>query len=138
VLIVLVIIAVIAVASRVTGGTPLADLRPGQCFNTEKLIAERAERVACAAAHTDEVAGVLTFPAADGATYPGRQGILDFGKSDCLQQVRGFFGDKTPLLTTQVFVFGPNKAAWSSGDRTVICSLREPTGEKRKGSYLDG
>jgi len=127
------------VASRVGGGTALADLRRGECFNVAKaLVAEKADRISCAKPHTDEVAGLLTFPGGDGVRYPERQGILEFGKSDCGQQVREFFGTKVPSSTTQVFVFGPNKAAWEKGDRTVVCSLREPSAVKRTGSYLDG
>jgi len=139
ILLLLIVVALASVANRVSGGTALADLRRGDCFNTaKKLIAERADRVGCAEPHSDEVAGILAFPAANGVPYPGQQGILDFGRSDCLRQVQEFFGSKEPSPTTQVFVFGPNKAAWGNGDRTVVCSLREPSAEKRTGSYLDG
>ena len=136
----LLIIIVVALASafNASSGTPLSDLKRGDCFNTSKrLVAEKAVRVACSEPHTDEVAGVLTFPAGDGASYPGQNGILEFGKSSCLAEVTAFYGDREPASTTQVFVFGPNDAAWRGGDRTVVCSLREEPVVKRTGSYLD-
>jgi hypothetical protein len=127
------------VADKVGGGTALSDLNRGDCFNTSKaLVAEKAERVPCSEPHTDEVAGVLTFPAGDGASYPGQNGILEFGRSDCMKEVAEFYGARDPSATTQVFVFGPNDAAWRGGDRTVVCSLREDPPVKRTGSYLDG
>ncbi len=136
-LLLVIIVGLAAVANNVSGGTALSELRRGECFNTTKaLVSEKATRVSCASPHTDEVAGVLTFPAADGAAYPGQDGILEFGKRDCLRPVAEFYGDKEPLPTTQIFVFGPNEPAWDSGERVVVCSLREQTVEKRTGSYL--
>lgn len=133
------VVALASVADKVGGGTALADLKRGDCFNTSKaLVADKAVKVACSEPHTDEVAGVLTFPAGDGASYPGQNGILEFGKQDCVQPVTEFYGNKEPSETTQVFVFGPNEAAWRNGDRAVVCSLREAGGTKRTGSYLDG
>jgi hypothetical protein len=133
------VVVLASVASRVGGGTKLADLRRGQCFNTTKaLVADKANRVDCSKPHTDEVAGVLTYPAGEGAGYPGQDGILRLGKEDCGKEVGEFYGDKRATETTQVFVFGPNEAAWKNGDRTVVCSLREENAAKRTGSYLDG
>lgn len=138
-LLILAVVLVATVASKVTGGTALEDLRRGDCFNTSKaLVADKATRVDCTKPHSDQVAGVLTMPAGSGASYPGQNGILEFGKSDCAKQVTEFYGPKEPLATTQIFVFGPNEAAWKNGDRAVVCSLREPTAAKRTGSYLDG
>ena len=138
-ILILIVVALASVANKVSGGTALADLRRGECFNTSKaLVAEKATRVACTEPHIDEVAGVLTFPGGDNAAYPGQSGILEFGKRDCLQQVNEFFGDKQRLNTTQVFVFGPNEAAWKNGERAVVCTLREESAMKRTSSYLGG
>ncbi len=137
-ILILVVVGLASVANKVSGGTALADLRQGDCFNTSKaLVADKATRVECAEPHSDEVAGVLTFPGGDGAAYPGQDGILEFGRDDCLRPVAEFYGSKEPSATTQIFVFGPNEAAWDNGERAVVCSLREPTGTKRTGSYLD-
>jgi hypothetical protein len=139
VVLLLVAVGLAVLAGRVSGGTALSDLRRGQCFNTAKaLVAEKANRIDCARRHSDEVAGVVRYPAAGGISYPGQKGILDFGRRECVSQAQEFFGTRTPPATVQVFVFGPNKAAWQNGDRTVVCSLREPTAAKRTGSYLDG
>ena len=139
VLLIVVVVALASVADKVSGRTDLADLRRGDCFNTSRaLVADKATRVPCSEPHTDEVAGVLTFPAPKGARYPGQNGILEFGKQDCQQQVSEFYGDKEPSETTQVYVFGPNEPAWKNGDRAVVCSLREQSAAKRTGSYLDG
>lgn len=137
-LLILVVVGLASVANKVTGGTALADLSRGDCFNTSKaLVADKATRVPCTEPHTDEVAGVITFPGGDNAPYPGQSGILEFGKTDCVQQVTEFYGNKEPSPTTQVFVFGPNEAAWENGERAVVCSLREESAVKRTGSYLD-
>lgn len=139
VVVLLLIVAAATAFNSVSGGTALADLKRGDCFNTSKaLVADKAVRVPCSEPHTDEVAGVLTFPGGSSTDYPGQNGILEFGKQDCVQQVTEFYGNKEPTETTQVFVFGPNEAAWRSGDRAVVCSLREETAVKRTGSYLDG
>lgn len=138
-LLLVVVVGLAFVGNKVTGGTALADLRRGDCFNTSKaLVADKATRVACSEPHTDEVAGVLTFPGGESANYPGQSGILEFGKSDCVTQVTEFYGTKVPSDTTQVFVFGPNEAAWDNGERAVVCSLREESASRRTGSYLDG
>ncbi len=134
-----IVVGLATVADKVGGGTALSDLQTFQCFNTSKaLVADKATRVDCTEPHTDEVAGILTFPGGENATYPGQDGILEFGKKDCVKPVTSYYGDKIPTATTQVFVFGPNEAAWKNGDRTVVCSLREETAAKRTGSYLDG
>lgn len=138
-IVLLAVVVVLAVlAGSVRGGTALADLRRGDCFTTSRaLVADKARRVACAAPHSDEAAGVVTFPAAAGAAYPGGQGILDLGRRECMKPVSDHLGSRVPPPSTEVFVFGPNEAAWENGDRTVVCSLREQGGVKRTGSYLD-
>lgn len=139
VVLLLIIVGVATVASRVSGGTALSELRPGDCFDTAKaLVAEKANKVSCAKPHTHEVAGPLRFPGSSDAKYPGQSGILDFGRLQCPQLVRDYFGTKRPSAIPEVFVFGPNQAAWRNGDRTVVCSLRERSGAKRTGSYRDG
>jgi len=138
-LLVLVAIGIAIVASRVRGGTALGELRRGDCFNTSKaLVNDKAIRVDCSKAHSDEVAGVLTLPASGGVPYPGQSGIFLRSEQDCQRQATEFFGTKRPSRTTQVAVFGPNEAAWKNGDRAVVCSLREDPPVKRTGSYRDG
>lgn len=135
----LLVVGLAIVANRIAGGTPLDELQRGDCFNSKKgLVATKATRVDCAKPHTDEVAGILSFPADENAAYPGDAGILEFGKSDCMALVPEYYGSKTPAESTQLFVFGPNEPAWDNGERTVVCSLRESSGAKRTGSYLDG
>lgn len=139
VLLVLAVFAAATVASRATRGTSIGDLRRGSCFNLSKgVFGEKAERVSCSARHTDEVAGVVTFPAPRGAAYPGRDGILELGTRDCPPLVSEFYGQKPPDPTAETFVFGPDQAAWERGERAVVCSLRAPSAAKRTGSYLDG
>ena len=136
-LLLVVVVGLALVANRTAGGTPLGELRRGECFNTEKAVIDlRASRVACSLPHTDEVAGVLPFPAGEGG-YPGRDGILELGMQVCARQESEFLGPRTRSPTTQVFVFGPNAGAWKEGERAVVCSLREESGSTRSGSYLD-
>ena len=127
-----------SLASRANRGTSIGVLRRGDCFNLSKgLFGEKADRVRCAAPHTDEVAGVLPFPADRPAGYPGRDGILEVGKRECPPLAREFFGEK-PFSDADTFVFGPDQAAWEKGERAVVCSLRSPSAAKRTGSYLGG
>ncbi len=127
-----------SLASRATSGTSIGDLRRGDCFNLAKgLFGEKAHRVRCSAGHTDEVAGVLTFPAGAGAAYPGRESILEVGRRDCPALVSEFYGERTPA-DADTFVFGPDEAAWDKGERAVVCSLRSRDAAKRTGSYLGG
>ena len=138
-LLLVVVVGLAIAANRTRGGTPLGELRRGECFSTEKAVIDlKASRVACSQPHTDEVAGILTFPSGEGTAYPGRDGILDFGKRRCGAQETEFLGTRSRSPTTQVFVFGPNAGSWKNGDRTVVCSLREQSGAKRTGSYLNG
>lgn len=137
-LLVLLAVGLATFGSRVGGGTALEDLRRGDCFNTSKaLVAQKATKVDCTDPHTDQVAGVLTFPAGEGAGYPGQQGILEFARQGCGTQAEEFFGSVERPPATQTFVFGPNEAAWEKGDRAIVCSLREESGAKRTGSYLN-
>ena len=134
-----VVVGLALLANRNEGATPLGELRRGQCFNTEKAVIDlKASRVACSLPHTDEVAGVITFPSDEGSGYPGRDGILELGTQSCGQQADEFLGTTARSPTAQVFVFGPNAGAWKEGERAVVCSLREESGSKRSGSYLDG
>lgn len=124
------------VANRATSGTSIGDLRRGDCFNLSKgLFGEKATRVRCSARHTDEVAGVVAFPAGRGAAYPGRERILELGRRDCPAVVSEFYGQRAPA-DAATFVFGPDEAAWEKGERAVVCSLRSPTAAMRTGSYL--
>lgn len=133
---VLLVVGAASLASRASRGTPLDQLRRAECFNVDSgLFGEKAIRVPCAKRHTDEVAGFITFPGGV-AGYPGRDGILELGKNGCPLQVTEFYGQK-PLGNATTFVFGPDEAAWEKGERTVVCSLREPSGAARRGSYLD-
>lgn len=132
----LLVVGAATLASRASRGTPLAQLRRAECFNVDSgLFGEKAMRVSCAKGHTDEVAGFVTFPGG-AARYPGRDGILELGKNGCPLQVTEFYGQKPPG-NAATFVFGPDEAAWRTGERTVVCSLREPSGAVRRGSYLD-
>lgn len=137
-LLLLLVFAAATVANRATSGDSIGELRRGDCFNfTNSPFKERAERVGCSASHTDEVAGVLTSPAGSDEAYPGRDGILELGKRECPPLVRDFLGLKPPAAA-DTFVFGPNEAAWDDGERSVVCSLREPSAARRTASYLDG
>lgn len=133
---VLLVVGAAFLASRANGGTPLADLHRADCFNLGRgLFGQKASRVRCSESHTDEVAGVIAFPAGGGAPYPGRDGILELGKKDCPLQVTEFYGQNQPA-DAETFVLGPDEAAWKKGKRAVVCSLREHSGGPRRGSYL--
>lgn len=138
-LLLLVVVGLALLADRTRSGTSLAELRRGECFNAEKAVIDlKASRVPCRVPHTDEVAGIVTLPAGRGSEYPGTEGILELGQRECAQQESEFLGARPRRPTTQVYVFGPNEGAWKNGDRAVVCSLREESGAKRTGSYLDG
>lgn len=137
-LLLLVVVGLALLANRARSGTALSELRRGECFNTEKAVIDlTADRVPCRAPHTDEVAGIVTLPAGEGSGYPGTDGILELGKRECARQESEFLGPRPRRPTTQVYAFGPNEGAWKNGDRAVVCSLREASGAKRTGSYLD-
>jgi len=133
----LIVVGAAYLASLATGGTALMDMRRGDCFNLSKSLSGRkAVRVSCSTAHTDEVVGTLGFPADDVFPYPGREGIIEQGKRDCPGVVSGFYAGKSPSAA-DTFVFGPDEGAWKKGERTILCTLRDPSSSKRTGSYLD-
>lgn len=134
----MIVIGAATLASRARRGTPLDDLRRGDCFIlTDGVFGQKAERVRCSDRHTDEVAGLLHLPGGRGARYPGTPGILELGQQGCPAQVSEFYGSKAPA-PAETFVSGPDRAAWKSGQRSVVCSLREPSAARRRGSYRDG
>jgi len=114
----------------------LKDLRRGDCLSISDDTFAPEPVVACARPHTAEVAGVLTFPAGDGASYPGKSGIDKLGNKDCPQQIIEFYG-KELASTIDPAVFGPSEASWKNGERSVVCILREKSKMTRTGSYLD-
>jgi len=121
------------------GGTPLKDLKRGDCFNiSESGLAGVVVLVACNQPHTDEVVGVNMLAGDRNAVYPGASAIIDIATRTCSAQANEFVGGRQLAgAVWQSFsqVFSQAEVGWNRGERTLVCTLREMSGAKRNESY---
>jgi Domain of unknown function (DUF4190)/Septum formation len=108
-------------------------LNQGDCFNPSGSFSGRVTKVSCNSAHLNEALGSFELP--DGS-YPGATGVSTIAGARCNQMAVDYGVPRLPTL--QLFWLYPNRNAWDSGTRTVVCSVRNSDGTKRTGSLRSG
>ena len=128
--------------SSVTGVVELGALEVGDCVEValDQGLFSTVERVACDAEHRAEVIAVADPPTAgDGADYPGRRSLSEFGDELCGASFVGYVGSSAfdTVLGHQAVV--PTFGDWQSGDRqSVICLATRFDGGSLDRSVADG
>ena len=117
-----------------------ARLKPGDCFNRATVGATvvTVRVVPCTNTHQHEVFGVVQYPAAQGAPFPGRDDIQLVATSLCAGPFQTYLTNaQLPEGLRFGFVY-PEQKRWSKGDRTIICEVFEATGKARSSSIRAG
>jgi hypothetical protein len=127
-----ILIAVIAVFA--SHHQSYASLEPGDCFNRNAgILSMWVAKVSCNGPHQQEVVG--TFEAPDGS-WPGASGIQALAQPQCSTFAQQYVG--APTAGVQLLWIYPGHRSWNNGTRTVVCSVRNADGTKRRGSLRGG
>ncbi len=109
------------------------DLEVGQCFDDPDSFDEVAnvDIVDCAEPHDNEVYHV--FDLADG-DYPGLAAVEADAGDGCLAQFEPFVGRDYASSQLDVRYLYPTPETWDEGDREIVCSLFDLSGDPMTGS----
>ncbi len=115
-------IAVVAAGALWQSSGSVANLEPGDCFDIPAVeVIEEVDPIDCAEQHQVEVVAEIQLADADGATYPGQDGLMAQTLADCFDDFLLYTGVvmfKTDLGT---YTLVPALEAWKDGDRTALC-----------------
>ena len=127
-----VLIAVIAVYA--SNHQSYTSLHQGDCFNRSAgILSGLVSKVPCDQPHQQEVVG--RFDAPDGS-WPGASGIETIASPQCSAFAEQYIG--SPVQGVELIWIYPGKRSWDNGNRTVVCSVRNADGTKRRGSLHGG
>jgi hypothetical protein len=128
-------------ATGAVGGTPddrigpPGDAQPfqiplagGECYNelldgTVDPPAHRFEVVDCNQPHDAEVYSAMALVAPLGAPFPGEQAVTREANRWCLIEFEPYVGREYARSELRLGTMRPVTTTWSTGDRTVVCSL---------------
>jgi hypothetical protein len=125
-----------------------ADLRVGDCFDAADVTGPAVSllpsgggpleagitRVDCAGAHTFEVFGLASDPAALGSAYPGDQVEIDRSDQACAKPFEAYVGIDYQASHLHTRVRTPAPQGWGQGDRLFVCALFDPNDARLTGS----
>lgn len=111
-------------------------LQVGDCFDDPSLAAasdatvsvEEVAAVPCDTPH--DFQAYAEFDIDDAEEYPGDQIIFDQAETGCVAQFEPFVGLSYQESRLDFSYLYPTTETWEVGDREVLCSLADPTGEK--------
>lgn len=109
-----------------TGGNEtFAGVQVGDCANNlTEGVDTGVDLVPCSQPHQGQVFAIYDLP--DGP-YPGEDAAFSAAQSGCLVRVPAALGDAPEAQDLRTFVYFPQAANWSAGDRQVICAALSPT-----------
>jgi hypothetical protein len=107
----------------------LADLSPGDCITgvTEDELRFSLPVVPCTEPHRSEVTGIETL---SGGAYPGDEAVDEMAGNLCTDAAVAYAPTAMEAGELDVFYFPPNEAGWARGDKTVICLVDDPIGDR--------
>ncbi|MFE5211089.1 DUF4190 domain-containing protein [Streptomyces sp. NPDC056600] len=113
-----------------------ATLQPGDCFDRpgdwdgveEDAQADLIEEVSCDVPHDGEA--FARFDLSEDA-YPGQDGVIDEADRRCVAHLSRYAMDAWKLApeAADYFYNYPSQAAWSLGDRSVVCAVAAEEGQ---------
>ncbi len=118
-----------------TESASLADA--GTCFSVRTELADLTSAdqvVPCTQRHASEVIGTVDLPELRG--LPRGTALDDFTSGACGLLFRSFVGGDPKTTSLHLAASVPNRLAWESGERTVLCSVdaSRTTSVRRPGS----
>lgn len=112
------------------------DVRAGDCINFvdpieagEDTLVSTLDLVDCSEPHDAEMFGLFDLT---GATWPGADEAYFEGDSGCFDLFEGYVG--VAYIDSYYFyeVYTPTPDSWAAGDRTVACTIVDPSGPLTK------
>jgi hypothetical protein len=99
-------------------------MRVGDCIN-QMPNGNVVHVVSCAQSHDAEIFGTFRLP---GAAWPGKAAVQQDVASGCTSRLGGYLNPQLAATNlTQSYVY-PDRAAWTAGERTVVCEIRATSG----------
>ena len=112
------------------------DVRTGDCIdfvdpvaNGEDTLVSTLDLVECSEPHDAEVFGLFDLL---GETWPGADEAYFEGDSGCYDLFEAYVG--IDYMDSYYFyeVYTPTPDSWATGDRTVVCTIVDPSGPLTK------
>lgn len=108
--------------------TNVFTLQVGDCLNdaTASETVETIPTVPCSEPHDSEIYASIIM---SGDTYPGQDAVIAEANEACLDAFAGFVG--IAYADSQYFYsyYFPTEGSWSNGDREILCTLYDETGQ---------
>ena len=142
----LLVIGILVAVALATGGTAtdrdpvsgqvteessvsLANLSPGDCIESvaEDELRFSVPVVPCTEPHRSEVTAIETL---SGDTYPGDEAVDEMSGNLCTDAAAAYAPTAMEAGELDVFYFPPNRTGWNRGDKTVICLVDDPAGDR--------
>ncbi len=112
-------------------------LQVGDCYllgEAESQI-DTVDGVPCTTAHDFEVFAVFDLPDGD---FPGNEGVSDAAGEQCLEAFESYVGLAYSQSVFEGATIAPTEQTWGNGDREVICSLSDPSGQMSESARNTG
>lgn len=101
--------------------TPVDLLAIGECFDDGG--GDKVYRRGCTEAHDGEIVSNVTLPA---GPYPGDRQMEDVSQARCDAEFGKYVGTTATASELRSDYWYPDKGAWNSGDRLVVCAAYGP------------
>lgn len=100
----------------------------GECY-----VAGQPFRVVdCSTPHDGEVFATYEIPDSAGLPYPGEAAVEVVAQRECKRRFEGYIGVRPRFSELLIFYVYPSPGSWSSGQRTISCSVQLETGKLRE------
>jgi hypothetical protein len=133
-----VIVLLLTLLGRDSGGVKYSELQPGNCFQEPSGRFNNVKTVDCAEAHHLEVYAVLDHPAGPNEEFPGQDELVRYANPLCLAQFQGYTGVPFEQLNLADKYITPSDDAWNDGARRLVCVAGPSSGEQTTGSIRAG
>jgi len=105
----------------------VTDLKVGDCFDLPSSTTDSISEVQhhpCTESHTAEIVGIVDYPTAAGAAYPGHDNLRAFATTQCVRFFQSYSG-RDPYTDPELTVgwMLPLQDGWDQGDHGVSCHL---------------
>jgi hypothetical protein len=121
-----------AVMAATPDGSFIDDLRVGQCYQQPKdEQTSWVEVVSCRQPHDAELFAIVPLA---GQVLPAEAKLERLADQACAAQFRAYVGVASQATQLNFDWWAPTKESWASGDRTVLCELKNVDASRLVGS----
>jgi len=127
-------VALLMAACGGDGGTSVANLRPGDCFDDQPALEiETVELLDCSEPHDLEVYHVGSLGLA--GAYPGEEALIEAGFEICEGPLFDAYVGRS-YLESELYTdfYRPTAEGWADGDDELVCLIFDLDGTKLTGS----